>query len=769
MHSLTSSNGIFCIETRRLPLDDDTAHESPANSDNDTELPASIRTTLPEWIQSTLQVDPPRELLCVQGDGKHSAASSSSSLTDNEKGQKKLQPLPRLCLYSEKTVLLLQLACPTINRGNTNVVQGEVLVVEQPFQEHFVDSGFSEKIVRMRAAPQAHRGYSTFCPVGSLAMLVFNADFNRYSVVMYHNNDKNGASTTRPVLYEFEELMDTQERLVDFCFAQSNGLSIFSALTILLLKVSGDVLAASPVVFDGTVVPQSLVNEGLDYLATELESLDRSTARYRQCAAAQRYLLDVFSIRDQRSHYVTADLGSRGSSENLVAQWPAQVQGPVVFASSIDPGPPAQVIENFGSTDMVGLAIGKAGGSVDFAVVSPSAVLPRFAFEPINDSYVLDDHVCKLGRLVDRVSMAHSGGTPQNDLCLVKDPVVDSLLHCVTPYSVRIISTNVMRITDRQLKGGVSHDPIRTTAWSCLNTASHSSLVQGVAVSGDAAFGHVLVARLADGSMIPVNLTQSQTVHEMDTLVPKVSEQRRLFLASSSSSTTDDALRNVESTSPFYEVVEPLVKKINAGLSGMGKIVGSETRYTDIEPDTLAVANHLKQRCDEEVVLPLLELSKVIQRRREKLKAVVKSQVNQVALLKKTVSDLKERMGSITEKMKIAETNANSLSQRSSSALQSAKDMLPTITEAEYTYFQFLKRLDVRCKQDEDRLKRLNEVFAQQSEAVGEKQCELDDHEDAPRIVELAHKMLNSSDVALRTTRERLNESESRMKGFTVT
>jgi hypothetical protein len=325
----------------------------------------------------------------------------------------------------------------------------------------------------------------------------------------------------------------------------------------------------------------------------------------------------------------------------------------------------------------------------------------------------------------------------------------------------------VMRITSRELQGG-SSDSVRTTAWSCLSATAQTTL-QGVVVSGDAALGHILIARLDNATLVPVSVTEAQTVHEMDALLPRVTEERKRVLALSSSNTpSDEALRNVESTPPLYEKIAPLMKQINSGLAGMGKIVGTSTRCTDITPDALSVANSVKERCDKEIVLPLLELRKVVELRQEKLKAVLQGQLDQVAVIKKTVADLKGRMSSIAEKMEISETNAQSFSQRSSFALQAAQDMLPTITEAEYDYFQLLKTVEIKCKRDEDRINLLKEAFAKQRDAIDKDQggCTIPKTEEDAKLVELAHKTLIGNEVTLKSTRQRLNTSESRVKKY---
>ena len=90
----------------------------------------------------------------------------------------------------------------------------------------------------------------------------------------------------RPLEFGVESLEDrAREQVVDFCFAQSSELSILSSLSIVLLKGSGDLLTAGPIVFDGAVVPSSCLRDGLDYLGAVIDSAGRSTAMWRHCRA----------------------------------------------------------------------------------------------------------------------------------------------------------------------------------------------------------------------------------------------------------------------------------------------------------------------------------------------------------------------------------------------------------------------------------------------------------------------------------------------------
>lgn len=179
-------------------------------------------------------------------------------------------------------------------------------------------------------------------------------------------------------------------------------------------------------------------------------------------------------------------------------------------------------------------------------------------------------------------------------------------------------------------------------------------------------------------------------------------------LAIQGGSASDLALRSLQDTAPLHELLQPLFEKIGAGLAGMGKIVGSATQKKDITPDLLAVSMSVKERCDNEVVLPVLEMTEIVSARQKELGIMYDNQLAQLKTLKETVALLKEKMGAIRDKAEFAGTNGKSLAQRSASALQSSTDLLPTITQAEYDYFQELKRLDDKTKDWHEEFQRMN-------------------------------------------------------------
>lgn len=731
VHSLVSGR---CIESRRLPLESSSSSDDERFYDsNQTDLPALIRTELPPSIQSALEIDPAVELVCVEGENRR---------RNHRDGQQQL--LPRLLLYTRKSAFLLQIVYSVDD--DVDEVQGEVLSVEEPL-ERFFEVSTETSILRIRPAPQCSAGYATLSPAACFAALTENRETCEYSLLLHHGD----GSVTTPLLFGVEDVFVEGERFTDFCFAQSNGLSLFPSLSILLLKGSGDVLAASPVVFDGTVIAKSVIEEGHNYLQEQLldRCSDRDSAKWRQGKAAAQFLMDVFGHSENRGHYSTACVLYQ--ADKSAAKWPIKLQGPILFHSALEPGPLSAAIENFGSSDcLVGVAIGKVAGKVDFAALSPTSLLPRFAFESCNDALDLDDALFKFGAFVERIDLCPDGGSAKepSSVSIVKDPVVDTLLHYATPAAVYTVSTTAMRAASRKVKGQ-SADPVRTTAWACLNSAD---AVQGVVVPSDAAQGHVLVAGLKSGSMVPIDVTESKYLHEFDSLFQSSSSPGdRLLLE-------DDPANSA--IPPLYDEVKPLITKINAGLSKMNRIVGSETSCKSISPDFLAVALQIKKRCDDEVALPLLELKKLVEKHRADLTSRLEQQREQVQSGIESVKDLQRRMSAMGERMETVETNATILSQRSLAVVQTSQRLLPTITQAEYDYFQAIKRLNLKCTQMEREVKQLNEEVTPRCDALDESTVSEAVKNLDEESIKRANALLRYESEVLRKIRERFAKTE---------
>jgi len=818
IHSLNVRDST--IETSRLPLQrpgDWEEEEQDADDDDDDDfLPPKIRTLLPENVRAALRIDPPLELFCTLGttSTRRRQWKKKKKTKQAVEERRRQRELTSVCLYTSKAAFVLRLAYdPKSARGSgpahdddAAYVPGFVVSVAEPFERFLLDSNWSAEIVRIRCGPSRHRNgraaAAIICPPNCLAMLTENTQTHKYNLTLYHGqrgvdaDDESprrdgGRRVTTPLEFATEEIADPSARVVDFCFAESTELSAFSSLSVLFAKGTGDVLVASPVVFDGTLVPRSAFDEGMDYLQYQIDSLDRSTARWTQCRAAQQYLKDIFRSSAGRFDVKANVLDETGERGESAADWPVQIQGPVFYVTD-DSGtlPSCVAIENFGNEKMVGVALGKNKGQVDFVLISPSALVPRFAYESVNHAYDLDDAIFGLSNIVARVALLQ----PRDDdddrlrapgyarsLALVPDPANDTLLHYVTEKCVATISTNAVRVASRHAMDHHRHhppghrQPIRTTAWLCVSTSSRMPFQGAVAtaVEGSNYGEDQLIVRLADGSMIPLNVTERQFLHEIDSFVPQDQQQQEhqpLALPPSTSySNVDQALQELESTRPLSEVIAPLKEKISAGLAGMSKIVGTRTPYRDIEPDALAVAISVQERCNIEVVEPLLELKRVVRKRRQKLQEMLQNQKQQVKDLQETMRQLKGSTDNICEQMETAHKNSQLLSEKSDRALQTIRGLLPTITKAECDFIRDMKRLDNKCKSLEDAAAALKASAAATASVppAEDRAARIANALDADQIPRV-NAMLEATGLNISQTEKKVKETERELSGLAL-
>jgi predicted RNase H-like nuclease (RuvC/YqgF family) len=146
------------------------------------------------------------------------------------------------------------------------------------------------------------------------------------------------------------------------------------------------------------------------------------------------------------------------------------------------------------------------------------------------------------------------------------------------------------------------------------------------------------------------------------------------------------------------DIIQPLIQQVYDGISNMAQIGGSSTKPEDITVDILAGAMSIYEKAKKEVYLPLAEMNEHVTVRREELKEVVRKQLEAVKALKEVIGKLREKQSSLKEQVDVLYANSKSLEERSASALQSSKDLQPTITQAEYDYFQEIKRLNDKTK-----------------------------------------------------------------------
>lgn len=194
----------------------------------------------------------------------------------------------------------------------------------------------------------------------------------------------------------------------------------------------------------------------------------------------------------------------------------------------------------------------------------------------------------------------------------------------------------------------------------------------------------------------------------------------------------------------------------------MSKIVGSKTMSKDIQPDMMAIAINIKERCDNEVLLHMLELRETVNARRVILKNMVKDQRRQIDSLKQTVDSLKKRMSAIEAKAETAQENSTQLAMRSSNLLQASQDLLPSLTQAEYNYFQQLKRLEADTKSNMERYGKLENVLKtlRHNMDQGRIRCSVD----LGDWVETANKLLDGEDFSINEMEKRMEDNKERLR-----
>lgn len=191
----------------------------------------------------------------------------------------------------------------------------------------------------------------------------------------------------------------------------------------------------------------------------------------------------------------------------------------------------------------------------------------------------------------------------------------------------------------------------------------------------------------------------------MEAIIDTNSEQ--LEITSHGTRIASKELQALHKTLPLAEIAKPLIAKTLEGIRGMAKIVGSATPVEKITPDLLAAAAQIKEQTDNEIMLPIIELNEHLRAKKQEIVVMFNNQVAQLDTLRATVTKLQLRESSIAEKLEIIDANAESLVKRSASVLQSAHDLQPTITQAEFDYFQELRRLHDRTQQWRGQLDRL--------------------------------------------------------------
>ena len=632
------------IETHALPL--------AGTSEDATRFPV-ISTKLPSYVGDDSVV----ELVCVEGD--------SMPLPQFLEDHSKVTLLPLLCIYTRHAVYLLKIGYTNDGDLERDQIEGKIMDMRQPFEGYLHPSSI---VIRVRPAPHRRLGYALFEHPGSLAALV-SLDDGEACLILYHAKTQ---EVSIPLTFPASEAVFGEPEFTDFCFCQSNALALLVSISIHLIKSNGEVWGASPILFDGCMVQTALHEQAHSLL--EDYSLQDDDATKRQCLAGMFFLKEAFV--EQTDDYMVARL--HGGNPARSTLWPVQLQGPLLeggAASSV------KTLEPFGARNLVGFAMAGARG-VQICVTSPTMLLPRFAYESPDRAPCI--------KVVEHI-------TDLPCTALVRDPVLDTMIHCISRRGVTTVTSHALRHFSSALESAVESSPPATKGWMAVDLPNDVH-VRGAVVSGDAHLGHVMIVYMSTGHLTAVNLTDARVRFEELLRTPPTSTQP----------IRDEALQTMEATPAFHEQMGLVIDKIESGLLGMSKMVGSATHPTDLDAGLLATALAVQQRCQQDLIVHLQSLRRMSSIRRSELKNVLKLQAAQLQGIQESLKAAKAKRNTIRETMLQCEDKSRELAERCSSVLQATKDLRPALTQADIQYFASLNRMKGQCDEWENRLDQLS-------------------------------------------------------------
>jgi len=114
------------------------------------------------------------------------------------------------------------------------------------------------------------------------------------------------------------------------------------------------------------------------------------------------------------------------------------------------------------------------------------------------------------------------------------DPTDDIIVHISTKCGVVTLTTTAIAVASQCCRaqveeptgrGSVDMSSIRTKVWSSLEVNSNDAVLVGAGVSGDVHLGHILSARLFNGTIEAVNLTATRCLYEASEQINVKSEE----------------------------------------------------------------------------------------------------------------------------------------------------------------------------------------------------------------------------------------------------
>merc|ERR1712037_698526 len=248
--------------------------------------------------------------------------------------------------------------------------------------------------------------------------------------------------------------------------------------------------------------------------------------------------------------------------------------------------------------------------------------------------------------------------------------------------------------------------------------------------------------------------------------------QHRSFLDSRMSTRKESSVKTIleamESIPALHVLISPILENISKGLSGMAMLVGGKTNPRNVTAGTIATFLDMKQKCENDIVLPLHELNDIVARRLFYLREMDKQQKIQFEQLSVLLNHLKEKMEVTSKNTKLAELNMDIIAQRSAGILEATRDLLPTITVAEREYFSQLKHFEVKFKKWTDILDQLHSKYSLFCKSVTPNSrikhtCYI---KLGKEQIELFKNMLDGQDCLLKRNMKRLSSMDNALNGI---
>jgi chromosome segregation ATPase len=260
-------------------------------------------------------------------------------------------------------------------------------------------------------------------------------------------------------------------------------------------------------------------------------------------------------------------------------------------------------------------------------------------------------------------------------------------------------------------------------------------------------------------------LTASQYLNEANN--SKNETNQSMIVKSDEEKEADEALMAMEKVPILQEEIQPLLGQISSGLSGMSKIVGGSTEPRNATAGTLATFMSTTQSNEQDIILPLRELHALVSSRLPYLRSMRENQTQQLDRLNKMIKTLEARIKLTNEKRVTIENNSKLLSQKSADVLETARELTPTITEAEREYFKDIQRFGVNCGKFEETFSELRDTCKALCQGVESAQAEIkiktqmteDQKETCKALLEGQKSKLTESEKAIKRV-------ETQMKKF---